>query len=444
MDTALPLILLFMSIILTVGGSSAAHSDFPKASSIVAYVFAAILGIIGAGILVYRRRQEGGVGSWASVFVGPDSNGIVRDLFSHGLWILLLLFTIIATVFITSAFPSTSPLAWIGYVIIGVLSLMTLFMSPVVSGNGDFFTSPTVIGAIIISLVLIAILILGAAYPIVGWSVLGGLAMLTVYYIYRNWTPTMVRWSKTIAKWIGLRGQPLDDIDNQIAKVKKLAGSSNTTNTLVGTVVVSGLIIALAVYLPTIWRNWPSLRIGGNLGTILIPGPLSLATSESVEIGTMGWTGKGGIGWGTSQGTSEYTITWWQFMNARAQGEAATALELGPVGQLLIGPGPLSATLALTTPAPQGAIEKVHIKVTPQRWQHVAVRASGDRTDVFLDGKLVGSSLRPPSSVRPGDILTMPGNVPRDTLGGIASLTFSHQAEPFSALVLAANTPPPE
>jgi hypothetical protein len=274
--------------------------------------------------------------------------------------------------------------------------------------------------------------------------------MLTVYYIYRNaneWIPTMVRWSKTIAKWIGLKstgGPPLDDIDNQIAKVKKLAGSSSTTTTMVGTVVVSGLIIALAVYLPTIWRHWPSLRIGGNLGTILIPGPLSLATSESVEIGTMGWTGKGGIGWGTSQGTSEYTITWWQYMNARVQGEAATALELGPVGQLLIGPGPLSVTLVLTTPAPQGAIEKVHIKVTPQRWQHVAVRASGDRTDVFLDGRLVGSSLRPPSSVRPGDILTMPGTVPRDTLGGIARLTFSHQAEPFSALVLAANTPPPE
>jgi hypothetical protein len=87
-------------------------------------------------------------------------------------------------------------------------------------------------------------------------------------------------------------------------------------------------------------------------------------------------------------------------------------------------------------------VEQVRLPIKLQKWQQVVLRASGNRTDVFVDGQLVGTSQHPPASLRRGDIFTIPGTLPKETQGGIAKLTFSPKAEPYSAIVLSYRSPP--
>ena len=213
---------------------------------------------------------------------------------------------------------------------------------------------------------------------------------------------------------------------------------------MLATVVVSGLIVAFAAGLPYLWKHLPSVRVLGSIGTVLIDEATPLSTPISVSVPSLNkWNSvSGGYGLSEGGGTSNYTVAWWQFINSRPRAQEATAIELGPVGQMQLGPGPNTAVLSLTSPAPEGEVEQVKLPVKLQKWQQVVLRASGNRTDVFVDGQLVGTSQHPPASLRQGDVFTIPGTSPKTTQGGIAKLTLSSKAEPYSAILLSYRTPP--
>lgn len=496
MEAATPLILILLAVVLFITtGVVAEQQDErekkdrktganpqtpPSTSRIITFIVAGLLLVGGVGTLVYRRATgmgaTGELNTWAEVLsgaVGPATAGVVGDMLKHGLWVALVIASVLALVFTVGIVPPKSPLAWIAYAAIGALCLVTLFTSPVISdmrGDGrlgrlfawirETVTTPKAIGFLVLAALAIGLVALGNIYPHVGWAVFAGIVILLGSYVYQNseyWAPGLVEFlrniRRTLAKWLGLGPARNPDLDFTKAEIDEMARGN--IRRLVGSVaVLSAGLIALGVYLPTIWEKLPSLRIGGNIGTVLQDGAIPFATSKSFEIPgqpdehntyrlEQGGPGKPGALL-RSTGTSEYTIGWWQFINSRNPTQAIPALELGPVGQMLIGPGPKTMTLALSSPAPLDAVYKLAVEIAPQKWQHVVLRASGNRTDVFLDGKLVGSSLHPPAAVRTGDILTMPGTPPQKTQGGITKLTYSPHAEPYTSIFLAAHSPPPE
>lgn len=496
MEAATPLILILLSVVLFItAGVVAAQQEEraekdrktganpktpPSTSRIITEVIASLLLVLGAGTLVYRRMtgmgETGDRNTWAEVLagaVGPATAGVVGDMLGHGLWVTLVIASVLAIVFTVSIAPSQSPLAWIAYAAVGALCLVTVFTSPVISdmrGDGrlarlfawirDKVTAPRAIGFLVFAALAIGLVALGNIYPLIGWAVFAGIAILLGSYVYQNaerWAPGLVGFLRgilrTLAKWLGLGPGRNPNLPFTKAEIDEMARGN--IRRMVGSVaVMSAGLIALGVYLPTIWRKLPSLRIGGNIGTVLQGEAIPFATSKSFEVPgqpdaykarRLERQGPGKPGaLLANAGTSEYTIGWWQFINARNPTQAIPALELGPVGQMLIGPGPTTTTLMLSSPAPLDAIYKVPVRITPQKWQHVVLRASGNRTDVFLDGALVGSSVHPPAAVRVGDILTMPGTPPQKTQGGIAKLTYSPHAEPYGSIYLAAHSPPPE
>jgi hypothetical protein len=480
MEAATPLILTLLAIVLFIATGEQEANQYEQAekdksegvkpqtpssgSRIFAQIIATLLLVAGIGTLVYRRMTGGGAtgggNTWAEVLtdaLGPSTAKVAGLLLRHGLWGVLVIAAVLAIVFTVGIAPPQSPLAWIAYAAVGVLGLIAVFTSPVVAEVrgatrlGKLFkwlwgkvTTWRAIAIILVAALAIGLLALGNIYPLVGWAVFAAISFFLGAYVYQNigeWAPGLVAMLKGIkrrlANLVGL-GKPLDpNRDFTKEEIDEMARSDIRSQ--VGSVaVVSAGLIALGVYLPTIWRKLPSLRLGGNIGTELLGRAIPFATSKSFEV-PGGATGSLG-----SQGTAEYTIGWWQFINTRASSEAIPALELGPVGQMLIGPGPTTVTLALNSPVPMDAVHKLTVKIKPQRWQQLVLRASGNRTDVFVDGELVGSSMHPPASVRVGDIFTMPGTPPQKTQGGITKLTYSSHAEPYGSILLAAHSLPPE
>ena len=469
MDAASPLIFLLLAVVLVIAAAESAStaSGFPSASGIITYVFAGILAVIGGATLLYRRMQEGegddGVNSWADVLrgaVGPGVAAVVGNLLKHGIWVLVLITTVLLTMYLTMdtgvvTGSLLSPLAWIGFALVGVLGVAALLLSPAVGAMrgtgrlGDVLdwlakqaSSPRVLGYLILAVLVTALLALGRVYPMVGGV---GVVLLVLYgvvhfgerLIPKEWTDAIEQWFSGAAKQTPIGPKTLASfLQEQKHKDRNL---------MLSTVVISGLIVAFAVGLPYLWKHLPSVRVLGNIGKVLVDEatPLSTPVSKAVpELG--GWESglTGGYGMSHGGGTSNYTVAWWQFINSRPRAQEATALELGPVGHLQLGPGPNTAVLALTSPSPSGAVEQVRLPIKLQKWQQVVLRASGNRTDVFVDGQLVGTSQHPPASLRQGDIFTIPGTLPKETQGGIAKLTFSPKAEPYSAIVLSYRSPP--
>lgn len=472
MDAASPLIFLLLAVVLVIAAAESAStaSGFPSASGIITYVFAGILAVIGGGTLLYRRMQEGegddGVNSWADVLrgaVGPGVAAVAGDLLKHGVWVLVLITTVLLTMYLTMdtgvvTGSLLSPLAWVGFALAGALGVATLLLSPAVGamrGTGwlgdvlDWLTnqasSPRVLGYLILAALLTALLALGRVYPVVGGVEVAVLALLVLYGVVRfggrlipkEWVDAVKRWFSGASKPAAFGPQTLTSFLQEQKRKDR--------NLMLSTVAVSGLIVAFAVGLPYIWSHLPSVRMLGNIGKVLIDEATPLSTPVSKAVPGLGsWESglTGGYGLSEGGGTSNYTVAWWQFINSRPRAQEATALELGPVGQLQLGPGPNAAVLSLTSPAPSGAVEQVKLPIKLQKWQQVVLRASGNRTDVFVDGQLVGASQHPPASLRQGDVFTIPGTLPKETQGGIAKLTFSPKAEPYSAIVLSYRSPP--
>lgn len=367
----------------------------------------------------------------------------------------------------------------------------------------EFVTSKVVVGTLVFLVGALVLLALGTLYPLIGWAVLATVIALALYYwhraTFRAPTPAAERgdadataaedgdevveavgeattsawtdfknWFADIVAVITLSpdelkayrertGAAKENLEADVADARAVRDAQIEARKamwaryglVLATLGTSGGIVALAVLLPYLWRRLPPLRLGGNMGKELLGDPVPLSTYAAMEVpesadvwrapSLRGLPKKALMG---GAGTSNYTLAWWQFINSRNHDKAIPMLELGPAGQVLLGPGPTAATVALSSPAPQGLVYKVPIDVVPQKWQHVVLRASGDRTDIFLDGKLVGSSLHPPGPIRAGDVFTLPGTATRQTEGGIAKVTYSNKAEPFSAIFLAAHSPP--
>jgi len=466
MDAASPLIFLLLAVVLVIAAaeSASAATGFPSTSGIITYVIAGLLALIGGGTLLYRRMQEGedddGVNSWPEVLRGavggPGVAAVAGDLLKHGIWALVLISSVLLTMYLTmdSGMVSgslLSPLAWVGFALAAVLGATTVLLSPAVGAMqgtgrlGDVLgwlrkqaSSPRVVGYLVLAGVLAAVLALGRIYPVVGGIEVAGLALLALYGVY--W---FVK-SLVPAKWwaeLGLQRSSGTYGPMTLAETKRIAYGKDRQLTL-ATVVVSGLIVAFALGIPYLWKHLPSVRVLGKMGTVLVDAatPMSSPVSVSVPHPEL----LSGFGLSDGGGISNYTIAWWQYVNSRPRAQAATALELGPVGQLQLGPGPNAAVLSLSSPAPEGSVEQVKLPIRLQKWQQVVVRASGNRTDVFVDGKLVGTNQHPPASVRQGDVITIPGTMPKETQGGFAKLTFSPKAEPYSAIAMSQHSPPPE
>jgi len=470
MDAASPLIYLLLSVVLIIGAveSASTRSDFPLASNIITYVIAGILAVIGGGTLLYRRIQEGdGVNSWANVLrvaVGPGVAAVTDNLLGHGIWLLVLISTVLLTMYLTMNTGVVdgsllSPLTWVGFALVGVLSGATLLLSPAVGemrGTGRLgslfdwlrkqVSSPRILGYLILAGLLTALLALGRIYPVVGVIEAIMLAGLALYGVVRfglrlipeNWIANIREWF-TGKKRLNVYG-PIT-----LAEARRLA-EGDDRKLMVATLVASGLFVAFAVGLPYLWNHMPSVRVLGNIGTVLIDEATPLSTPVSVPVSVSGMSGwspvSGGYGLSSGGSTSNYTVAWWQFINSRPRAQETTAIELGPVGQMQLGPGPNTAVLSLTSPAPKGVVEQVKLPIKLQKWQQVVLRASGNRTDVFVDGQLVGTSQHPPATLRQEDVFTIPGTSPKTTQGGIAKLTVSPKAEPYSAIVLSYRTPP--
>lgn len=471
MDPASPLIFLLLSVVLIIGAAESAstRSGFPSASEIITYVIAGILAVIGGGTLLYRRMQEGegedSVNSWASVLRGAVSSGVAAvasNLLGHGIWALVLISTVLLTMYLTmdtgvvnDSFLSL--LAWVGFALVGVLGGATLFLSPAVGamrGTGrlgsllDWLrkqaSSPRVLGYLILAGVLTALLALGRVYPVVGGVEVMALAGLALYGVVRfgQWLIPM-DWIAKIREWLTNKKKTNVYGPITLEEARRLA-EGDDRNLMVTTVFVSGLIVAFATSLPYLWKHLPSLRVLGNIGTVLIDEATPLSTPMSVSVPSLNkWNPVlGGFELSEGGGTSNYTVAWWQFINSRPRAQEATVIELGPVGQMQLGPGPNIAVLSLTLPAPKGSVKQVKLPVKLQKWQQVVLRASGNRTDIFVDGQLVGTSQHPPASLRQEDVFTIPGTSLKATQGGIAKLTFSPKAEPYSAILLSYRTPP--
>jgi hypothetical protein len=94
-------------------------------SKYLTYAFAGVLVLAGFLLLVVRRYKddettwkavlEEALGSWSVIL---DTNGeFMKNLATNGARLLLVIATIFAMIFITSVFPPTDPLAWVGYAI---------------------------------------------------------------------------------------------------------------------------------------------------------------------------------------------------------------------------------------------------------------------------------------------------------------------------------------
>lgn len=319
----------------------------------------------------------------------------------------------------------------------------------------SLITTKRNIGIMVVVLVLALLIALGRIYPLVEYSVYG-LIIFGILYFARSWwmergqrvgTGQQQRsaerpWSSTLIRllrgffadtlgWLTMSKEEWAEYKNNISVNDFLKDRERTKllqqyGLIAATLVTSGSIVALAVALPFIWDHLPSLKLQSTFGKRLMSDTLPLSSTNSYTVPISGMS---------RDGTSQYTVSWWQFINSRQDGVAVPMLELGPIGQVLAGPSIGEQTIALASPINDGGANNVVIPITLQKWQNITIRANGIRADVFVDGKLVGSSLLAPESVRAGDVFTLPGTPPRKTMGGIANLSFSPKAEPYTSIL---------
>jgi hypothetical protein len=208
---SLGLVLLVLAAIGGTHGETFAAGDapakFPMTSKFITYGFAGVLVLAGLLMLVVRRFGnddtswkavlEEALGSWSAIL--DTKGGFMTNLFELGLWVLLIVATIFAMVFVTSIVNPTDPLAWVGYAVIAALFIMVVITSPIMKAKFaettklalGYLSHPRILGFLAISAVLLGILALSAAYPGVSYIVYA-LAIGLVLYFGRDVLSGMV------------------------------------------------------------------------------------------------------------------------------------------------------------------------------------------------------------------------------------------------------------
>lgn len=473
-----------------------APAKFPMTSKYITYAFAGVLVLAGLLLLVMRRYKddkttwktvlEEAMGSWSVIF---DTKGaFMKNLATNGLWLLLVIATIFAIIFITSVFSPTDPLAWIGYAIIATLFLMIIITSPLLKLKFEntaglalsYLTKPLILGFLVIAAGIFGVLAASAAYPMVSYAVYalviglvlyfgrdalsGGVDFVTKLFSKRkggtgeakgtkeargrsgagnvsqsqdrSWLQTLMRltrnWITDTLGWMTM--DPEDYLDYEKALSDEALSVDARRRQLLkdygfaaATVTTSGLIVALAFFLPLIYKRLPSLHIEPSLGYKYFTTPKPLSAVETMPLSKV---------FTQDRATSEYTISWWQFINSRkANSNALPMIDLGAVGQVFLGPQIAQQTIALQSPLSDQQSTRITYDIVLQKWQNIAIRASGNRTDVFVNGKLAATTHQPPPAIKKNMNLGLPGLPVQQTMGGIAGFAVSQKAEPYLAIL---------
>jgi hypothetical protein len=497
---AFGLLLLILAAIGSTHGAAFEAGDapakFPMTSKYITYAFAGVLVLAGFLLLVIRRYKddkttwktvlEEALGSWSVIF---DTKGaFMTNLAESGLWVLLVIATIFAMIFITSIVSPTDPLAWVGYAIIVTLFLMIIITSPLLKLKFkktaelalSYLTKPRILGFLVIAAGVFGVLAASAAYPMVSYAVYAIVIGLILYFgrdflsggfdfvskLFskrkggtgeaetteeesvkkgsasganeqdRTWFQTLIRlmrnWLSDTLGWMTMDPEDYLDYEKALSE-DALSVDARRSQILkdygfaAATVATSGLIVALAFLLPFVYRRLPSLHIKPSLGYKYFTTPKPLSTVESMPLSKV---------LTQDRATSEYTISWWQFINSRkANANALPMIDLGSVGQVFLGPQIAQQTIALQSPLSEQQSTRITYDIVLQKWQNIAIRASGNRTDVFVDGKLAATSNQPPPAIKKNMNLGLPGLPIQQTMGGIAGFAVSDKAEPYLGIL---------
>ena len=497
---AFGLLLLVLAAIGSTHGAAFEAGDtpakFPMTSKYITYAFAGILTLAGFLLLLMRRFKddkttwktvlEEALGSWSVIF---DTKGaFMTNLAESGLWVLLVIATIFAMIFITSIVSPSDPLAWVGYAIIVALFLMIIITSPLLKLRFKkttalaltYLTKPRILGFLVIAAGVFGVLAASAAYPMVSYAVYALVLGVVLYFgrgflsggfdfvskLFskkksgtgeaetteeesvkkgsasganeqdRTWLQTLVRlmrnWLSDTLGWMTMDPEDYLDYEKALSE-DALSVDARRSEILkdygfaAATVATSGLIVALAFFLPFVYRRLPSLHIEPSLGYKYFTTPKPLSAVESMPLSKM---------FTHDHATSEYTISWWQFINSRkANANALPMIDLGSVGQVFLGPQIAQQTIALQSPLSEQQSTRITYDIVLQKWQNIAIRASGNRTDVFVNGKLAATSNQPPPAIKKNMNLGLPGLPIQQTMGGIAGFAVSDKAEPYLGIL---------
>lgn len=497
-----PLVMMSLGLVLLVLATFAAGdapAKFPMTSKYITYVFAGVLVLAGMFMLVVRRYGtddnswtkvlEEALGSWSAML--DTEGGFMTNLFELGMWVLLIIATIFATVFVTSIVNPSDPLAWVGYAVIAALFIMVIITSPIMKAKFaettklalGYLSRPRILGFLAIAVVVLGVLALSAAYPVVSYLVYALAIGLVLYFgrdvlsgtwdvarrffrgskgttegeesgegtgtkkpekgsgskrsaNKRSWLQTLTRlarnWLADTLGWLAMDQQEYLEYEKALNIDARTLDARRAQllkdyGFAAATVGTSGLIVTLAVLLPFIYRRLPSLHIEHGLGHKYFTTPKPLSAVESMPLAKV-LTG--------DRPTAEYTISWWQFINSRkAEPDAVPMIDLGSVGQVFLGPQTAQQTIALKSPLTDTESTRIAYKIKFQRWQNVAIRGSGNTVDVFVDGKLVASAASPPPAIRKNMDFGLPGLPLRLTEGGIAGFAVSPRAEPYLGIL---------
>ena len=473
-----------------------APAKFPMTSKYITYAFAGVLTLAGFLLLLMRRFKddkttwktvlEEALGSWSVIF---DTKGaFMTNLAESGLWVLLVIATIFAMIFITSIVSPTDPLAWVGYSIIVALFFLIIITSPLLKLRFkkttalalSYLTKPRILGFLVIAAGVFGVLAASAAYPMVSYAVYALVLGLVLYFgrgflsggfdfvskLFskkksgtgkaettekesvkkgsassaneqdRTWLQTLIRlmrnWLSDTLGWMTMDPEDYLDYEKALSE-DALSVDARRSEILkdygfaAATVATSGLIVALAFLLPFVYRRLPSLHIKPSLGYKYFTTPKPLSAVESMPLSKV---------LTQDRATSEYTISWWQFINSRkANANALPMIDLGSVGQVFLGPQIAQQTIALQSPLSEQQSTRITYDIVLQKWQNIAIRASGNRTDVFVNGKLAATSNQPPPAIKKNMNLGLPGLPIQQTMGGIAGFAVSDKAEPYLGIL---------
>ena len=473
-----------------------APAKFPMTSKYITYAFAGVLTLAGLLLLLMRRFKddkttwktvlEEALGSWSVIF---DTKGaFMTNLAESGLWLLLVIATIFALIFITSIVSPTDPLAWVGYGIIVALFFLIIITSPLLKLRFKkmtelaltYLTKPRILGFLVIAAGVFGVLAASAAYPMVSYAVYAIIIGLVLYFgrdflsggfdfvskLFsrrkggtgevettkegrtgmgdkkssgaedRSWLQTLMRltrnWLSDTLGWMTMDPEDYLDYEKALSE-DALSVDADRRQILkdygfaAATITTSGLIVALAFFLPLIYRKLPSIHIEPSLGYKYFTTPKPLSAVESMPLSKV---------LTQDRATSEYTISWWQFINSRkANANALPMIDLGAVGQVFLGPQIAQQTIALQSPLSDQQSTRITYDIVLQKWQNIAIRASGNRTDVFVNGKLAATSHQPPPAIKKNMNLGLPGLPVQQTMGGIAGFAVSQKAEPYLGIL---------
>jgi hypothetical protein len=252
----------------------------------------------------------------------------------------------------------------------------------------------------------------------------------------RSWLQTLMRlarnWLSDTLGWMTMDPQDYLDYEKALSE-DALSVDARRSQILkdygfaAATVSTSGLIVALAFFLPLIYRRLPSLHIQPSLGYKYFTTPKPLSAVVSMPLSKV---------FTDDRATSEYTISWWQFINSRkANANALPMIDLGAVGQVFLGPQIAQQTIALQSPLSYQESTRITHDIVLQKWQNIAIRASGNRTDVFVNGKLTATTDQPPPAIKKNMNIGLPGLPLQQTMGGIAGFAVSLKAEPYLGIL---------